>query len=87
MIRYLLAFLLATLAGVATLAWVQSQTIEGLRQDNAALSLAIEASKASDANVKEDNKSDAEIDNLSDDDLRSVPGRWMRETPGSGGIY
>ena len=85
--KYAVTALVAALIGAASLIWILLGNIEELAQDNAALSLALDAATARNTNVKEDQKSDAEIDNLSNDDLRNIPNRWLLPGSPGGGIY
>lgn len=58
----------------------------GARIDSLTMQLAGCTARAS--NIIEDKESDNAIDNLTDDDLRTVPDGWMRPAaPDSGGLY
>lgn len=86
MTRYAIIGTLALLC--AALGWIalQSSEVAALRDENAALTIALSAAEAKSTNITEDKKSDAAIDNMPD--LNDVPPSWlMPSQPGSGGLY
>ena len=58
-----------------------------LEAKNRALTLMLAGCEARLKNVAEDKESDNEVDNIPDDELRSVPDRWLMPKPGTGGLY
>ncbi|WP_226781979.1 hypothetical protein [Oceaniglobus trochenteri] len=83
----LLAAAVAAAVAAAGWGWWQSIRADRAEARAASLSLQLGAAHARLANIEEDRKSDAEIDKLSDDDLRVVPDGWLLPGPGSGGLY
>ena len=83
--RYaLIAALVALCAALGGL-WWQSGRMGSLQADNDALRLSLAAIVAQNTNINEDRKSDAQIDNMPDADLFSVPDRWLYQD-GIGGF-
>ena len=54
------------------------RTVKSLTSELTVCEISLEASNARFDNIVEDRKSDAEVDNLSDADLRVVPDEWLR---------
>ena len=83
--RYaLIAALVALCAALGGL-WWQSGRMGSLQAENEALRLSMSALVAQNTNINEDRKSDAQIDNMPDADLFSVPDRWLYQD-GIGGF-
>lgn len=88
MIRnYLIAALAAALLAASAWSWTQAREIDALSAQNVALRLALTAAAAKQTNITEDRDSDARIDNIPDDGLRSVPDHWLRPQTDGGGLY
>lgn len=52
--------------------------VDGLRHENKALRGDLDLCRAQSKSLREDAKSDQRIQNLSVDELRDVPARWLR---------
>jgi hypothetical protein len=70
----------AVFGGVQTiaLAWEKELRVAA-EVKNASLTLLLEGCRARSENLTEDKESDDAVDTLTDDELRVVPGRWLRQ--------
>lgn len=87
MTKYALIAALLLSLGLGAAAWWQSGRADSAEADAASLRLQLGAVSSRLRNIERDRKSDAEIENLSDDDLRIIPPGWFLPASRSSSVY